>query len=296
LSLKHPPTLELPAARLGGSTGGLPVGAPRKGLECSFHSYWLPREQPFAIFLFLSTALFAASVGFALLLPAREKLPPLIEVDLGVEGIENEPPPLGEPDAGVGEVAPEVPAPEEPPAAPPEPEPTPEPEPEPEIQEETPPTPPQPEFTVPEEKPVAVATPKPKPKAKIAAKPAGPPKAETVQRTTPAGGPAGSGATTGNAGVRGSPTGVAGGRGGGRGDFVSTPHPQYDATAKQRGYEGRGTFLITYSNGRITSVSVHQSTGVGYLDSRTISWIKSRWRVKSGASGSGRLPITWRMK
>src|SRR5690606_38227805 len=93
----------------------------------SLHKYWLPREQPFTRFLLLSVALFAASVGLAVLVPEEEKLPPMIEVDLGIDGIENGPPPLGEPDAGMGEVQPEPPAPEEP-----EPEPAPEPEPEPE--------------------------------------------------------------------------------------------------------------------------------------------------------------------
>ncbi len=276
------------------------AGEPQLKPQPSLRSYWLPRDQPFTVFLLLSVVLFAASAGLAFLIPPETKLPPMIEVDLGVDGVEIEPPPLGEPDAGLGELkpAPEeievTPAPLEPVPAPDPAEPVPE-----MLEEVAPPIQPEPEFTVPEEKPIPKAAPKAKAQPKSTAKPVQAPRTvETgrVAAAAPNGAPVGSGETTGRTGIRGSPTGTAGGRGGGRGDFTSTPHPQYDPTARQRAYEGRGIFLIVYSGGRIVSVSTQQSTGVPYLDARTISWIKSRWRVKSGVSGSGRLPITWRLK
>ncbi len=90
--------------------------------------------------------------------------------------------------------------------------------------------------------------------------------------------------------------GKAGGRGGSKGDFISTPHPEYDYTSLERHYEGSGTVLIIYSDGKIVSVRMRGSTGVSYLDSRTVNWVKSYWRVKSGASGEAILPITWRIQ
>ena len=168
------------------------------------------------------------------------------------------------------------------------------PEPMPEVQ---PPPDPAPTFVVPEEKkPEPKPEPpkeKPKPVVKSKPRPAAPTPATT---TAPANGPAGSGIAGAKVGVRGSPGGVAGGRGGGRGDFISTPSPQYDATAKERRYQGRGMFLIQYENGSITSVSTIESTGVPYLDARTITHVKLRYRVKAGVSGAVRLPIVWQLK
>lgn len=89
---------------------------------------------------------------------------------------------------------------------------------------------------------------------------------------------------------------AARGRGGSRGDFISTPHPEYDSTSLERRYQGIGTALIIYSEGRILSVEMSQSTGVPYLDSRTTVWIKTYWKVKPGVSGRAILPITWRIQ
>ncbi|MHA3775191.1 hypothetical protein ACXR0O_27015 [Verrucomicrobiota bacterium sgz303538] len=266
--------------------------------------YEVPRERGLTWFLVSSVCLFTVATCLAALIPAEKKLPPMIEVDLGFDGVENEPPPLGEPDAGMGEERPPEPEPVTPPQAeeetqPPTPEPEqPETAPEPEMKEEAPAPEPVPQFEVPKEEQPPKPEPKPKPVAKAQPKP--PAKPATTQPRTDAqpsdGGPAGSGLTTGRAGVRGSPGGQVGGRGGGRGDFVSTPHPQYDATARQRAYQGRGVFAIAYENGRIVNVTVNQSTGVPYLDARTIAWIKSRWRVKSGASGAATVPVTWQLQ
>ena len=271
--------------------------------------YRTPREASLSWFLVISLVAFSSAVFLSYLLPAKEELPPMIEVDLGIDGIENEPPPLGEPDAGAGALQPEPPAEPEQPEQPPEPEkpveqpvtppepipePMPEPEPEPEIQPapEPPPT-----FVVPKEEPKPKSEPpkeKPKPVAKTKPKPAGPP--PTNPQPAQSTGPAGSGIAGAKVGVKGSPGGVAGGRGGGRGDFISTPSPQYDSTARERRYEGRGTFLIVYEAGRVVSVSAIQSTGVPYLDARTIAHVKTRYRVKAGVSGTVRLPIVWQLK
>lgn len=211
----------------------------------------------------------------------------MIEVDLGVEGVENEPPPLGEPDAGAGEVQPE-PIPPEPEMQ--QPEPMPEPVPEEPVVEQVPPPDPAPTFVVPEEAP-----PPPKPKPVVSAPPKPNKPAPPAPRAASAA-PAGDGVAGARPGTRGSPIGQPGGRGGGRGDFISMPPPQYDETARQRNYQGRGMFSITYEDGRIISVSALQSTGVPYLDARTIAWVKSRYRVKSGASGTARFPIVWQRK
>jgi hypothetical protein len=153
---------------------------------------------------------------------------------------------------------------------------------------ESPPVPePTPAFVVPEEKP-----PQPEPKPEVKPKVSKPVSTAPKTQSPPV---AGSGVVGARAGVRGSPGGVAGGRGGGRGDFISTPHPQYDSTARQRRYEGRGMFLITYQDGHIVSVATIQSTGVSYLDAKTIAHVRSRYASSRVFSGSARLPIVWRL-
>lgn len=77
--------------------------------------------------------------------------------------------------------------------------------------------------------------------------------------------------------------------------FVSTPAPHYDNVAKRRGYQGRGIFQIEYKDGQIVNVAVVQSTGVAELDARTIAHIKTRYRVKPGATGIVRAPISYRL-
>jgi outer membrane biosynthesis protein TonB len=249
--------------------------------------YRVPKESSLTWFVAASLVFFAGALLLSNLIP-RTELPPMIEVDLGFEGVENEPPPLGEPDAGGGDVQPEPPRePEKPEMQQPEP-PAPEPIPEEPVVEQPPAPEPTPSFVVPEE-----VTPPPPPKP-VAAKSIRPSKPAPLRPQASA--PAGSGIAGAKTGVRGSPVGQPGGRGGSRGDFISTPHPQYDATSRQRGYQGRGVFLISYQNGRIVSVTTQQSTGVSYLDARTIAWVKSRFRVKSGVSGEVRFPITWQLK
>ena len=263
------------------------TSTPQRRSEVQPRNVWrypVSKEASLAWFLGISVMLFLTATFVAVLLPPKDKLPPMIEVDLGIDGVENEPPPLGEPEAGAGEPQPE---PEKPPEMQePEPEPVPE---EPVV--ETPVSEPAPTFIVPEEE--KPKPPEPKPLTKPKPKPAKPVANVSQTQAAPA---AGSGIAGANSGVRGSPGGVPGGRGGGRGDFISTPHPQYDTTARERRYEGRGMFLITYQSGRIVSVSTIQSTGVAYLDAKTIAHVRSRFRVKSGVSGSARLPIVWRLK
>jgi outer membrane biosynthesis protein TonB len=260
-------------------TGVIPEG---KGREVvGVRHYTVPRERGFALALVISICLFTLAAVLGVLIPAEEKLPPMIEVELGIDLVENEPPPLGEPDAGLGAQTPEPPPEAEPPR------PMPEPEPEPAMEQA-----PQPEFTVPKEEEPPPPKPKPEPVAKVLPKSRKPLRTEAALASEPAG----SGLTTGRAGVRGSPDGKPGGKGGGRDDFISTPPPQYDVTARRRGYEGRGVFMIRYENGKIVSVSAVQSTGVSYLDARSIAWISSRWRVKKGTSGAATLPITWRLR
>jgi outer membrane biosynthesis protein TonB len=266
-------------------------GGPGGGRSDIPLQYRVPPDDRFAPFLAVALLIFALGTFLGTLLPKQDALPPMIEVDLGIDGIENEPPPLGEPDAGAGEVIEQpVSEPEQPPMIEEVPPPAPEPEPAPEIA----PPQPVPEFVIPTEpEPEPKPKPAPKPVAKTETRPKAPPEREAKPGTAVQ---AGSGLTGARAGVRGSPGGQPGGRGGGRGDFVSTPSPQYDATARQRGYQGRGTFIIRYENGRILSVAAAKSTGVSYLDARTITWIKTRWRVKSGTSGTASLPITWEVR
>jgi protein TonB len=152
------------------------------------------------------------------------------------------------------------------------------------------PEPPKPQFIVPEERPIA--TPRPH---VAAATPREHPHHTTITPSTTATS-AGDGAPTGKAGTRGSPGGQAGSHGGSRGDFISTPQPQYDEVARQRGYQGRTVVIIHYTGGAIVAVSVEQSSGIPYLDARTTSWISSRWRVKPGASGNIPQTVTWQLR
>lgn len=279
--------------KLGQTSRTSAVGRPRNSASQSLSTwqYRVPKESPFAWFVAISLILFTSAAFLSVLIPRGDELPPMIEVDLGIDGVENEPPPLGDPDAGEGEQQPELP-PEPEPEKPPEmqqPEPTPEPEPVPEEPVVQQPPEPVPTFVVPEEPKAPEPPPAPKPVVKPVAKP---------KPTAPVSRPpaAGSGIPGANTGVRGSPTGQPGGKGGGRSDFTYVPRPKYDATARQRGYQGRGIFLITYQNGRVIGVSTHQSTGVPYLDALTIASLKSQCRLKPGTSGSVRYPITWQLK
>lgn len=279
--------------KLGQTSRTSAAGHPRNSATQSLSTwqYRVPKESPFAWFLAISLILFTSAVLLSVLIPRGDELPPMIEVDLGIEGVENEPPPLGDPDAGAGEQPPE-PTPPEPEPEKPEmeqqPEPTPEPEPMPEEPLVQPPEP-APTFVVPEEPKAPEPPPAPKPVTKQVAKPK---PAPTAVRPSVSG----NGIPGANTGVRGSPTGQPGGKGGGRSDFLYVPRPKYDATARQRGYQGRGIFLITYQNGRVIGVSTHQSTGVPYLDALTMASLKSECRLKPGTSGSVRYPITWQLK
>lgn len=224
-------------------------------------------DDPFWLFVLISLACFGFAVYVGSLKPKEEPLK-IVEVDLGIDGDPNEPPPLGEPDAPA-EPTPEM-----------TPEPTPEPTP--------PPEPEKPEFVKPEED----MTPAPTPAATPATTPAprkAPPKPSAAPRPVKTTGIGTPGAT------RGVPTGVVGGRGGSRSDFIAMPRAEYDYTAIQRKYQGSATLRITYSNGHIDLVEVSSSTGVPYLDSRSVSWVKGNWKVKPGSSGKVTLPITWQL-
>ncbi|HEY5895814.1 MAG TPA: hypothetical protein VIT91_21550 [Chthoniobacterales bacterium] len=230
--------------------------------------YSAPRDGSFWGFLPVSViTLFTAAYVTARFAPVEEPVKE-ITVELNdIDAVENEPPPLGESDAPKEEL-------------PPQPEPTPPPaEPDP-----TPPPPPveKPEFELPEPAPTPAATPKPvqeKPKPKpekpkIAPKPTTAPAASTAVK-------------------KGVPNGKVGGRGGSKGDFLATPRPQYDGVSLLRRYQGVGEVLIAYENGRITSVVMARSTGVSYLDSRTTTWVKNRYKVKPGVSGRATFSISW---
>ena len=231
-------------------------------------SYGLPPERPFWMFLGGSATVLALAVlGYGLMF-RPEPPPAIVEVDLSdIAAVPGEPPPKGD------AAAPVEPTPAPTPEA--TPEPTPEPTPPPPVEK--------PEFV----KPEPVPTPPPKPKA-VAARPPEPPRAS--RPPTP---PRPVAAAPAPAAVRGTSSGVVGGRGGSKGDFTATPHPQYDLTATQRHYQGSGSVLITYSNGAIVSVEMSQSTGVSYLDSKTVSWVKSMYRVKPGVSGRASFNIAW---
>lgn len=239
-------------------------------------------EPPFWIYLLVSIIGFAVFFACGVYWKPHE-IPQTVEVYLEplADAVENEPPPLGDPDAGAkAETAPEP--------EPPQPEPEPPPEPMPE------PPPVVPEFVKPEEKPPP-ATPPPKP---ATPKPTATPKAAKPSTPGPRPTAPGSGDNpdpNAKPGLRGSPNGVAGGRGGSAGDFTSRPNPSYDNLALQRRYEGQGRAKIVFENGRILDVEIVSSTGVSYLDTSSVRWIKANWRVKAGASGTVSLPIIWKL-
>ncbi|MGC3989897.1 MAG: hypothetical protein QM796_09515 [Chthoniobacteraceae bacterium] len=78
-------------------------------------------------------------------------------------------------------------------------------------------------------------------------------------------------------------------------DFTAMPPPEYDHVALQNHYQGRGVFQIDYKNGAITEVTLVKSTGNSFLDIRSISWIKTHFRLKQGVSGAALLPLTWKI-
>ncbi|MES2571233.1 MAG: hypothetical protein V4710_14405, partial [Verrucomicrobiota bacterium] len=219
------PPVSRPSSSSSPEGRGTNQGAHEGGALPGTWLYKVPRERGLGWYLAGSIVLFTVLTSLASLLPPEEKLPPMIEVDLGTDAIENEPPPLGEIDAGASEPA-EAPVAEPMPeeeTQPPEPEPEPEPpEPEPSVEEPVPP--PAPEFVAPKEE-LPPPKPRPKPVAKIPPKVVRKPAPIQVAgpATAPPSAPAGSGLSTGRIGVRGSPGGKPGGKGGGRGDFISTP-------------------------------------------------------------------------
>jgi TonB family protein len=62
-----------------------------------------------------------------------------------------------------------------------------------------------------------------------------------------------------------------------------------------RRYEGSGKARIIVSNGTIVSVSVVQSSGISYLDSKAATWIRSRWKPAPGTQGTFTLPFVFRL-
>lgn len=256
-------------------------------------SYALPAER--ALWPWLVASLAVLTLGFlsAFWWPQEPALPPMVEVELGLDLAEA---PQSAPMVAVAEPVPapeslpppveEMPVPEPPPPAP-----TPE------------PLPAKPaEFVVPEPAaPAPMATPSPTPAPRATPRPlAKPAVAERRAEPRPAE-PTAVRATPGSArppisGGGGSPTVGQRAGAGNRSDFIRTPQPEYDATARQRNYQGRGVFTIRYANGGITSVAVAQSTGIPYLDARTTAWIQSRWRVKGGSSGAVSLPVRWQLR
>lgn len=244
------------------------------------YRYHVPKEFSLWAYLPVSLAFFAVSpLVIAKLVPHQEEEIKQITIEFAdIEGAENEPPPLGEPDAPLEPVV--EPEPEPVPAEPepvlPEPEPVPLPvEPEPAL--------PQPDPEPVKESPPEPAKPAPPPVKETPPAPA--PKINKPAEKKPAKAPA----------TRGVPTGVPGGRGGSKGDFIATPTIQYDRVSLARRYEGSGEVVITYNNGRIVDVAMSKSTGVSYLDTRTTTWVKRNYRVKSGVSGKAKFNIAWRL-
>lgn len=221
-----------------------------------------PRALAWAFVAALSVLGTVAAIGALLPTPHHVAV---MEVDLGLE-------------ATVGETlaSAETELPRE--STPPETEENSEPEPQP----EEPPVPaiaPITDFTVPTpEPPPPAVTPTPTPVAptKLAVKSASKPGKISANK-----GPA-----TSSTGPRAT---------GGAGDFLAMPPPQYDSTALQKRYQGRGVFVITYAGGRITNVSVQQSTGADYLDSHSCHWLKTQWKVKPNLSGQATQAITWKL-
>jgi protein TonB len=250
-------------------------------------------EVPFWVFLLVSMTVFAGGTLLGIYWKPADS-PAVIEINLDyIEGVENEPPPLGTPDAG-GPAAPEeAPKPPEP-----EPPPPPEPEPPPPPPEPVPAPPVQPEFPKPEEKPATPVPSTPRPKA-ASPKPAGSPKPVVVPNPKTAPGGTGTGESddpNAKPGPRGVPDGVAGGRGGQKGGFIARPDPPYDNLMLTRKYQGTGRATLTVSGGRIVSVSLSQSTGNSYLDSKALAWIRARWKPAPGAEGTFTFPVVFRLR
>gem|GEM_PF-3306942 len=253
------------------------------------NQYPVEPERPLWVFVLISLLLFSAGVALSALIHPPE-LPPVMEVDLApVDALDK--PPLGEPDAGAS------------PTPAPTPQPTPEETPQPTPEPTPPPTPePTPQATPDFEKPEPTPTPTPKPQPTPTPHPVVKTTAKPVKNSKPAKPAAQQQAsnTTNNnpnakAGPKGIATGKAGGKGGSRSDLIFAPDPGYDHLAIERRYQGTGTFVIHYENGVIIGVDIGSSTGISYLDSRTVNWIKSKFKMKPGSSGSFSYRWTWRL-
>jgi TonB family protein len=79
-------------------------------------------------------------------------------------------------------------------------------------------------------------------------------------------------------------------------DLVSIEAPAYPAVAKRWHVQGKGMFRATIdtNTGRVTDVSILQSTGFGVLDGSAIRAIKL-WRWKPGKYRTCDVPITFKL-
>jgi hypothetical protein len=96
------------------------------------------------------------------------------------------------------------------------------------------------------------------------------------------------------------PRGVRDGRddGGGatKGTFISRPNPPYDNMMITRNYEGIGQASIRVSKGQMVSIALIRKTGVPYLDSRAVEWIRSAWRPSPEAEGTFTFAVVFRRR
>lgn len=227
--------------------------------------YAVPSESSLWTFLPMSVVtLLTAAYVTARFVPIEEPVKEITVELSDIEGVKSEPPPLGEPNAPSD-------------GLPPQPEPIPPP---PDAESTPPPPLEKPEFELPEPAP----TPRPKP---LQEKPGSRPERTPSPKHTAAP------AHAKPAAPRGVPNGKTASRGGSKGDFTATPHPKYDGVSLARRYHGVGEVLITYENGRISAVKMSRSTGVSYLDSRTTTWVRSRYKLKPGVSGKAKFTISW---
>jgi protein TonB len=75
---------------------------------------------------------------------------------------------------------------------------------------------------------------------------------------------------------------------------LSAPRPEYPYEARRQRITGSGIVAMTVDSatGRVTEVSMWQSTGNPYLDNAAITGFR-RWRFKPGTTFRIKSPITY---
>jgi TonB family protein len=80
------------------------------------------------------------------------------------------------------------------------------------------------------------------------------------------------------------------------GDFLSTPRPVYPDVARATHEEGDGKFTVRVDTetGRVSKVTIAQSTGYKLLDDAAISALR-RWRLKPHTREAFNVPLSFHM-